>query len=246
MRILIGEDEALLRQGLTHLLEAAGYDVVGTATDADELLRQVEERQPDLVITDIRMPPSYSSEGLVAAKRIAEAWPQIAIVVLSQYVQRRFAMDLIAHRSGGIGYLLKQRIADISTFCASIDRVHAGDTVLDPEVVSVMVARARRGDLAVDGLTARQREVLALIAQGRSNIAIAQELSIAEKSVVAHVSHIYDVLGLAATLQDHRRVGGRALPVAGARPRRPGTPRGQRPHHGMRWRGGVLPARPAG
>lgn len=206
MRIVIGEDEALLRQGLTHLLEVAHHDVVGTAANAVELLRHVEDRQPDLVITDIRMPPRFASEGLEAAQRIADEWPKVAIVVLSQYVQRRAAMDLLARRGSGIGYLLKQRIADISTFCASIERVHAGETVLDPEVVSLMVSRARRDDRAVDQLTTRQREVLVLLAEGRANLAIARELSITEKSVVAHVSHIYDALGIAASAHDHRRV----------------------------------------
>lgn len=206
MRIVIGEDEALLRQGMTHLLEAAGHDVVGTSANAAELLGHVAERRPDMVITDIRMPPNYASEGLEAAKQIADEWPDVAIVVLSQYVQRRAAMDLLAHRSSAIGYLLKQRIADISTFCADIERVRAGETVLDPEIVSLMVARADRDDLAVHQLTARQLEVLGLIAQGRANLAIAQELSITEKSVVAHVSHIYDVLGIAASPHDHRRV----------------------------------------
>lgn len=206
MRIVIGEDEALLRQGLTHLLEAAQHEVVATAANADELLRHVQERQPELVITDIRMPPRYASEGLDAAKIIADRWPEIGIVVLSQYVQRRAAMDLLAHRPTGIGYLLKQRIADISAFCVSIEQVHAGETVLDPEVVSLMVARARRDGQAVDHLTARQQEVLGLLAQGRANAAIARELSITEKSVVAHVSHIYDVLGIAASPDDHRRV----------------------------------------
>ena len=206
MRVVIGEDEALLRQGLSHLLEVAHHDVVGTAGDAVDLLRLVELQQPDLVITDIRMPPDYASEGLEAARRIADTWPEVAIVVLSQYVQRRAAMDLLARRSTGIGYLLKQRIADISTFCTSIERVYAGETVLDPEVVSLMVTRARRDDRAVEQLTTRQREVLVLLAEGRANVAIAQELSITEKSVVAHVSRIYDALGIAATPHDHRRV----------------------------------------
>ena len=206
MRVVIAEDEALLRQGLSHLLQAAHHDVVGTAANAVDLLHQVEQQQPDLVITDIRMPPGYASEGLQAAQRIGEEWPEVAIVVLSQYVQRRAAMELLARRGSGTGYLLKQRIADITTFCASIERVHAGQTVLDPEVVSVMVSRARRDDRAVDQLTPRQREVLVLLAEGRANLAIADALSITEKSVVAHVSNIYDTLGIAATPQDHRRV----------------------------------------
>lgn len=206
MRIVIGEDEALLRQGLTHVLEHAGHDVVGTAADAAELLRHVEERAPDLVITDIRMPPSHTDEGLVAALAIGRSHPDIAIVVLSQHVQRRYATELLTERPSGVGYLLKQRIGDIPTFCADLERVRAGGTVLDPEVVALMMAAARRQDRSIDRLTARQGEVLALMAQGRSNAAIARQLSITEKAVVGHASHIYDVLGLAHSDDDHRRV----------------------------------------
>lgn len=207
MRIVIGEDEALLRQGLTHVLEHAGYQVIGTAADAEELLRHVEERGPDLVITDIRMPPTHTNEGLVAALQIHRAHPQIAIVVLSQHVQRRYAIELLTQRPSGIGYLLKQRIGDIPTFCADLQRVADGGTVLDPEVVALMMSAARRQDgAAIDALTPRQREVLALMAQGRTNAAIAHQLYITEKAVVGHASHIYDVLGLALSDDDHRRV----------------------------------------
>ncbi|RBY82889.1 DNA-binding response regulator [Geodermatophilus sp. TF02-6] len=206
MRIVIGEDEALLRQGLAHVLEHAGHDVVGTAADAAELVRQTEERDPDLVVTDIRMPPTHTDEGLVAALQIHRTRPRIAIVVLSQHVQRGYAVELLAERPSGIGYLLKQRIADIPTFCADLDRVRAGGTVLDPEVVALMLARARRDDDALDRLTARQLEVLALMAEGRSNASIARRLSITEKAVVGHASHIYDELGLPPSEDDHRRV----------------------------------------
>ena len=206
MRIVIGEDEALLRQGLTHVLEHAGHVVVGTAPDATELLRHTEEREPDLVVTDIRMPPGHTDEGLVAALQIHRSRPQTAIVVLSQHVQRRYAMELLTVRPSGVGYLLKQRIADVPTFCADLERVCAGGTVLDPEVVSLMVARARRNDDAVDRLTPRQQEVLTLMAEGRSNAAIARRLTITEKAVVGHVSRIYDELGLPPSDDDHRRV----------------------------------------
>jgi DNA-binding NarL/FixJ family response regulator len=206
VRVVIGEDEALLRQGLTHVLEHAGYEVAGTAANPIELLRHVDEREPDLVITDIRMPPTHTDEGLVAALQIRKERPKIAIVVLSQHVQRRYAIELITGQATGIGYLLKQRIADIPTFCADIERVVAGGTVLDPEVVSLMVSAASRSDGAIDGLTARQREVLSLMAEGRTNAAIARELVITEKAVVQHASHIYDVLGLVLTEDDHRRV----------------------------------------
>jgi DNA-binding NarL/FixJ family response regulator len=206
MRVVIGEDEALLRQGLTHVLEHAGHEVVGTAANADELLRHTAERGPDLVITDIRMPPHHSDEGLIAALTIHRTRPETAIVVLSQHVQRRYAVELLEERPTGVGYLLKQRIADIPTFCADLERVREGGTILDPEVVELMLAKARRERGAVDGLTARQREVLALVAQGRTNAAVARRLSITEKAVVQHVSHIYDQLGLPPSDDDHRRV----------------------------------------
>jgi DNA-binding NarL/FixJ family response regulator len=206
MRIVIGEDESLLRQGLTHVLEHAGYDVVATAADADELLRHVDERNPDLVITDIRMPPGHTDEGLRAALRIRRSHPHIAIVVLSQHVQRRYAVELIADNAAGVGYLLKQRVGDIPTFCADLERVCAGGTVLDPEVVAIMVARADREHDTVRRFTKRQQEVLALMAEGRTNAAIAQRLSITEKAVVQHASHIYDQLGLPPSDDDHRRV----------------------------------------
>ncbi|MCU1629510.1 MAG: two component transcriptional regulator, LuxR family [Pseudonocardia sp.] len=206
MRIVIGEDEALLRHGLTHVLEHAGHDVVGSAADAEDLIRLTAEHGPDLVVTDIRMPPGHTDEGLVAALRIRRERPGTAVVVLSQHVQRRYASELLAEQPSGLGYLLKQRIADIPTFCADLERVRAGGTVLDPEVVALMVARARRDDDALDRLTTRQAEVLAGMAQGRTNGAIARQLSITEKAVVAHASHVYDQLGLVPSEDDHRRV----------------------------------------
>ena len=206
MRVVIGEDEALLRQGLTHVLEHAGHQVVGTAADATELLRHAYEREPDLVITDIRMPPTHTDEGLVAALQIHRTRPSTAIVVLSQHVQRRYAVELLTGRPSGIGYLLKQRIADIPTFCADLERVRAGGTVLDPEVVALILARARRDDDTLGRLTSRQHQVLALMAEGRSNASIARRLSITDKAVVGHVSHIYDELGLPPSDDDHRRV----------------------------------------
>ena len=205
MQILIGEDEALLRQGLTHILEHAGHDGVGVG-DADELLRKVDERHPDLVITDIRMPPGYADEGLRAALRIRADHPDIAIVVLSQHVQRSYAVELVAGNIGRVGYLLKQRIADIPTFCADLERVRAGGTVLDPEVIALMIARADRDHASVRQLTPRQQQVLALMAEGRTNAAIGHRLSITDKAVVQHVSHIYDQLTLPPSDDDHRRV----------------------------------------
>jgi DNA-binding NarL/FixJ family response regulator len=206
MRVVIGEDEALLRQGLTLVLQQGGFDVVADAVNAPELLRCVRQQTPDLVVTDIRMPPTYADEGLLAALEIRRTMPETAIVVLSQHVQRRYAMELLTERPAGVGYLLKQRIADIATFCEDLRRVCAGGTVLDPEVVALMVARAQRDDDALARLTARQREVLALMAEGRSNAAIARGLTITEKAVVQHVSRIYDELGLPPSEDDHRRV----------------------------------------
>lgn len=206
MRIVIGEDESLLRQGLTHVLEHNGYDVVAATADAEEMIRQVDERNPDLVITDIRMPPGHTDEGLRAALKIRSEHPQTSIVVLSQHVQRRYAVELVADSAGGVGYLLKQRIADIPTFCADLERVAAGGTVLDPEVVALMIARADRERPTVRQLTPRQQQVLVLMAEGRSNAAIANQLSITDKAVVQHVSHIYEQLTLPPATDDHRRV----------------------------------------
>ncbi len=206
MRIVIGEDEALLRQGMTHLLERSGHQVVGSVADADELVRQVDERRPDVVVTDIRMPPDFTDDGLRAARRIRGTHPGIGVMVLSQHVQRRYAVELIADNPSGVGYLLKQRIADVSTFCADLVRVAEGGTVLDPEVVALMITRADRDDTSGRRLTPRQQQVLALMAEGRSNAAIAEGLSITEKAVVQHVSRIYDHLMLPPNTDDHRRV----------------------------------------
>ena len=171
-----------------------------------DALREVARHVPDLAITDIRMPPAYTDEGLVAALRIRHAHPTVGVVVLSQYVQRRSATELLGQDRGGFGYLLKQRIADVTTFTADLRRVAAGGTALDPEVVSVMVTRASRGDGVVAGLTPRQVDVLTLMAQGRSNAAIAATLFLTEKAVVQHTSNIYDALGLPVDADDHRRV----------------------------------------
>lgn len=206
MRVVIAEDEALLRQGLVHVLAHGGFDVVAAATDGAELVRLTAELSPDLVVTDIRMPPSHTDEGLVAALQIRRASPVTALVVLSQHVQRRIARELLAGRRAGVGYLLKQRIADVDTFCADLRTVAAGGVALDPEVVAVMIARASLVGTGISGLTPRQREVLAHVAEGRSNAWIAEALHLSERAVVAHTSHIYDSLGLPVDVDDHRRV----------------------------------------
>ncbi len=206
MRVVIGEDEALLREGLVHLLESAGVEVVGATGDARGLVRLAMDSEPDLLIADIRMPPGHADDGLLAALEVRRQRPATAIMILSQYVHRRYALELLEGDSAGVGYLLKQRVADSETFARDIHRIAAGGTVLDPEVVTLMVARARRDGDAIDRLTPRQTEVLALIAEGRSNAAIARRLVITEKAVVHHVSHIYEQLGLPASADDHRRV----------------------------------------
>ncbi|MDQ4491305.1 response regulator transcription factor [Sinomonas sp. ASV486] len=206
MRVIIGEDEALLRRGLQLLLEDGGFEVVAATADAEALESAVEEHRPDLVVTDIRMPPTHTDEGLVAALRIRRLHPRTAVVVLSQHVQRRYARELLASPDGRVGYLLKQRIADVDTFLGDLRNVASGGTALDPEVVSVMLARARRSDGAVRGLTTRQQEVLALMAEGRSNARIAVELFLTEKAVVQHTSNIYDALQLPRDADSHRRV----------------------------------------
>jgi DNA-binding NarL/FixJ family response regulator len=206
MRVVIGEDEALLREGLVLLLTGAGIEVAAVASDAASLGAIAAQHAPALVITDIRMPPQRTDDGLRAALAIRRDRPQIAIMLLSQYVHRRYALELLGDGFGGVGYLLKQRVADGTSFCRDVRQVAAGRTVLDPEVVSVMMTRARREYQAVDELTPRQTEVLALVAEGRSNAAIARRLVISEKAVVQHVSRIYEKLGLAPSPDDHRRV----------------------------------------
>lgn len=206
MRVVIAEDEALLRQGLAVMLGQAGFDVVGAVGDARDLEDVVTVQNPEIVVTDIRMPPTYTDEGMAAAIRICSTHPQTAVMVLSQYVQRRDARHLLESRAGGVGYLLKQRVTDADTFCADLRRIAAGQTVMDSEVVSVMVDRARVGDAGVGRLTSRQLEVLTLMAEGRSNAWIAAHLFVSEKAVVQHTSNIYDALGLPVDADDHRRV----------------------------------------
>jgi DNA-binding NarL/FixJ family response regulator len=193
-----------MREGLALLLERAGFDVAGVAADADALEREAGAHRPDLVVADIRMPPTNTDDGLRAALRIRDALPDTAILVLSQHVQQRYALELLQGRARGVGYLLKQRVADVDAFCADARRVAEGGSVLDPDVVAAMLARGRRD--RIDGLTPRQRAVLALMAEGRSNSAIAERLYLTEKAVVKHVSHIYDALDLAPRPEDHRRV----------------------------------------
>ncbi len=206
MRAVIAEDQALLREGLVLVVESAGFEIAGTADSGTSLLEITRTEKPDLVVTDIRMPPTFTDEGLVAALEIRRTQPSTAVLVLSQFVQRRYALELFRQRGAGVGYLLKQRISDIGTFRDDLKRICAGGTVLDPEVVARFMDPTDSGRAGLERLTPRQRDVLGLMAAGRSNVSIARELVITEKAVVHHASRIYDVLGLPPSADDHRRV----------------------------------------
>lgn len=205
MRIVIAEDSVLLRAGLTRILIDAGEDVVATVGDADELLTTVARHQPDLAVVDVRMPPTNTDDGLRAALQIRSRWPSVAILVLSQYVEERYATELLASDTSAIGYLLKDRIADVGEFLGAVRRVGEGGTALDPEVVAQLLARARRRD-PLERLSPRETEVLALMAEGRSNPAIARELVVSDKAVEKHVGNIFLKLDLPPAADDHRRV----------------------------------------
>lgn len=203
---MIGEDEALLREGMVLLLHRAGFDVVAAEADATCLVTAVLRHRPDIVVTDIRMPPDGTDDGLRAALKVRSQLPRTGVVVLSQHLSRQYALDLLAAGPSGVGYLLKQRVADARRFAADLRRVATGGTVLDQEIVAAAVARAEQVDHSVSRLTRRQREVLSLLAQGLSNAAIAESLVITEKSVVEHVSKVYEALQLPQTGNEHRRV----------------------------------------
>ncbi|MBS1860089.1 MAG: response regulator transcription factor [Actinobacteria bacterium] len=205
MRVVVAEDQALMREGLVLLLEQDGAEVVGRAADAPDLLRKVGAHRPDLVVADIRMPPRNADDGLQAALRIRAEHPETAVLLLSQHVQRSYATELVEQGTVAVGYLLKDRVADVASFLADVHRVAAGGCVLDPEVVATMMARPRRDDL-LERLTPRQLEVLSLMAEGRSNRAIAERLTLTTKAVGRHVTHIYETLGLGLAEEDHRRV----------------------------------------
>jgi DNA-binding NarL/FixJ family response regulator len=205
MRIVIGEDSVLLREGVARILAEAGHEVVGQAGDKDDLLRKVRAHRPDLALVDVRMPPTQTDEGLAAARVIRDELPDVAVVVLSQYVEHEYAMELLADGAEGVGYLLKDRVADIDRFLESLERVAGGGSALDPEVVSQMLGR-RRSDDPLEALSPREREVLGLMAEGRSNGAIASELVVTERAVEKHVTGIFAKLDLNASADDHRRV----------------------------------------
>ena len=205
LRVVIAEDAVLLREGLRRLLTDAGLDVAGTAADAAQLLELAGVLQPDVVLTDIRMPPTQTTEGLQAALHIRRQRPATAVVVLSQHVETGHLFELLGDDPRGIGYVLKERVADVTQFTAAIRRVAAGESVIDPEVVSRLVRRPRR-DSPLENLTERELAVLALMAEGRSNHAIASQLYMSPKTVETHVGNMLAKLGLQPAADDHRRV----------------------------------------
>jgi DNA-binding NarL/FixJ family response regulator len=204
MRIVIAEDSVLLREGLTKLLSDGGFEVVAAVPDADQLLRAVGEHQPDLVVVDVRMPPTHTDEGIRAALVIRRQYPQVAVMVLSQYVEERYATDLLSVQTSGVGYLLKDRVAQVSDFLDALRRVAAGGTALDPEVVAQLLVRRRSDPL--DRLTPREQQVLRLMAEGRSNNGIVDALNVSPSAVEKYVSNIFSKLDLPPTGTDHRRV----------------------------------------
>jgi DNA-binding NarL/FixJ family response regulator len=205
MRVVLADDSLLLREGLARLLEDAGMDVVAQAADAEDLLRKVGAHKPDVAIVDVRMPPTHTDEGLRAAVQIRERFSTTGVLVLSQYIEESYAMELLSDNAEGVGYLLKDRVADLDRFVDAVKRVGEGGSALDPEVVSRLLGRRRRADPLAE-ISPREREVLALMAEGRSNHAIAPELVVTERAVEKHVTSIFSKLDLPPTPDDHRRV----------------------------------------
>jgi DNA-binding NarL/FixJ family response regulator len=205
VRVVIAEDSVLLREGIARLLEESGFEVAGQAGDAEDLLRKVGAHKPDVAIIDVRMPPTHTDEGLRAAHQIRAAHSDTAVLVLSQYVEEAYALDLLSESTERTGYLLKDRIADTETFTGAVRRVANGGSALDPEVVGMLLGRRRRED-PLAALTPREREVLGLMAEGRSNSAMAEALVVTERAVEKHVTAIFSKLDLPPAVEDHRRV----------------------------------------
>jgi DNA-binding NarL/FixJ family response regulator len=205
MRVVLADDQMLLREGIARLLEDAGMDVVAQAGDAEDLLRKVGAHKPDVAVVDVRMPPTHTDEGLKAAAEIRGRFPGVGVLVLSQYVEEAYALDLFADGADGLGYLLKDRVADLDRFVESVRRVGEGGSALDPEVVARLLGRRRRED-PLEALSPREREVLGLMAEGRSNSGIAEHLVVTERAIEKHVTAIFAKLGLTPASEDHRRV----------------------------------------
>jgi DNA-binding NarL/FixJ family response regulator len=205
VRVVVADDALLTREGVVHLLRDGGIDVVGEVGDADSLLREVRRTEPDVAVVDIKMPPTHTDEGLQAAQRIREEHPGVGVLVLSQYLEEGYALDLLSSSAERMGYLLKDRVADLDRFVDAVRRVGEGGSALDPEVVSRLLGRRRRED-PLEELSPREREVLGLMAEGRSNHAIADALVVTERAVEKHVTSIFSKLSLPPTAEDHRRV----------------------------------------
>lgn len=205
MRVVVAEDSVLLREGMAHLLEEAGYEVVGQAGNADELILKVRSYRPDVAVVDIRMPPTQTDEGLRAAKQIRKELPQTGVLVLSAYLESEYALELLSESAEGVGYLLKDRVSDVEQFLSAVRRVGEGGSALDPEIVSRLVGRRRQRD-PLDELTPREREVLSLMAEGLSNAAVAARLVVTGRAVEKHVTSIFAKLRLPASPEQHRRV----------------------------------------
>ena len=205
MRVVVADDAVLFREGLVRVLEDAGFDVVGKASDGNELLSLVAATQPAVAIADIRMPPTHTTEGLEAAKRIHAAHQAVGVLLLSQYVETHHAVELLGDARGRVGYLLKDRVSDLAEFTEAVRRVAAGGSVIDPEIVARLVHRRRQRD-PLEVLTEREREILALMAEGRSNQGICERLFLSPKTVETHVGRIFTKLGILPASEDHRRV----------------------------------------
>lgn len=203
--MVVGEDQPIVREGIVHVLQDSGFEVVGTAENARDLVRITRAQRPDVVVTDIQMPPDNTDDGLRAALEIRATVPSVGVLVLSQFLEDRYAMDLVADSAEGVGYLLKENISDLRMFTEAVRRVASGGSALDPNVVARLVGRKRKAG-PLDNLTPRERDVLALIAEGRSNAGVAQELVVSVAAVERHVTGIFDKLGLYQSPEQHRRV----------------------------------------
>jgi DNA-binding NarL/FixJ family response regulator len=205
VRVVVADDSVLLREGIVRILADSGFDVVGQAGDAEDLIRKVSAHKPDVAIVDVRMPPTNTDDGLRAAQQIRADQPETGVLVLSQYIEEGYALELLSENAEGVGYLLKDRVADVERFTESVRRVGEGGSALDPEVVAQLLGRRRRED-PLDELSPREREVLELMAEGRSNNAIAAQMVVTERAVEKHVTSIFGKLKLPPTAEDHRRV----------------------------------------
>jgi len=205
LRVVIGEDDVLLREGMVRLLAEAGFDVVAQAGDADDLLRKALAHRPDAAVVDVQMPPRREDDGLVAAMELRRRLPGIAVLVLSQFYEESYALDLIGDRADGVGYLLKERVGDVAAFVDAVERVAAGGSALDPQIVGRMLGRRRRSG-PLDELTRRERDVLAAMAEGKSNRGIAEALLVTEAAVEKHITAIFQKLDIGPTTTEHRRV----------------------------------------